>query len=434
MTILYNLTEALSCIFYFIFSVFTLETFFPRSSKYKFLYVLFAALLYFPLTFSPVSILPNLAGSFLSMTILYVLSLICYNGKWIYKFLVILLYNIFDILIGNIFFYIGTLTAGKNFSELSIPGSVTRIYILLLIYLTEFIILFAIHRKRKPSSAFSFESYTIISLFLLCSFLVVLINYYILFYLSHGNDTLEILGLVSTCVMLIIIFVTLFLFHRLQLKNRQLQEYELLSLTVEQQEKQLRYMEENEQRIRELRHDMKNYFLSYESLLKAGKVNEVIEDLEKMISVRMHAENFDFCQNRLVNAMLLQKNMLCREKEIVFSVRVALANTFHDVEMIVVLSNIIDNAIEAEEKLPKEIRRIFVEIIPRPNAISMLIENTIPVSVLENNPELHTTKPCSESHGIGLKSVKRLLEKRNGLIDIFEENGKFCVHIYFPVL
>lgn len=434
MMILYNFAEALSCILYFIFSVFTLETFFSRSSKYQFVYVLFAALLYFPLTYSPISILPNLAGSFLSMAILYVLSLLCYNGKWFYKFLVILLYNIFDILIGNIFFYIGTLSTGKNFSELSIPGSITRIYILLLIYLTEFMIMFAIHRKRKSSAVLSFESYTIISLFLLCSFLVVLINYYILFYLSHGNDTLEILGLVSTCVMLIIIFVTLFLFHRLQLKNRQLQEYELLSLTVEQQEKQLRYMEESEQRIRELRHDMKNYFLSYETLLKAGKVNEVIEDLEKMISVRMHAENADFCQNRLVNAMLLQKNMLCHEKEITFSVRVALANTFHDVEMIVVLSNIIDNAIEAEEKLPKEIRRIFVEIIPRPNAISMLIENTIPVSVLENNPELHTTKPSSESHGIGLKSVKRLLEKRNGLIDIFEESGKFCVHIYFPVL
>ncbi len=356
--------------FIFYFFVLYLRDLFSRSSKYKFVYVLFAALLYFPLTYSPISILPNLAGSFLSMAILYVLSLLCYNGKWIYKFLTILLYNIFDILIGNIFFYIGTLSTGKNFSELSIPGSITRIYILLLIYLAEFMILFAIHRKRKSSAVLSFESYTIISLFLLCSFLVVLINYYILFYLSHGNDTLEILGLVSTCVMLIIIFVTLFLFHRLQLKNRQLQEYELLSLTVEQQEKQLRYMEESEQRIRELRHDMKNYFLSYETLLKAGKVNEVIEDLEKMISVRMHAENADFCQNRLVNAMLLQKNMLCREKEITFSVRVALANTFHDVEMIVVLSNIIDNAIEAEEKLPKEIRRIFVEIIPRPNAIN----------------------------------------------------------------
>lgn len=199
---------------YFIFYFFGLylRDLFSRSSKYQFVYVLFAALLYFPLTYSPISILPNLAGSFLSMAILYVLSLLCYNGKWIYKFLTILLYNIFDILIGNIFFYIGTLSTGKNFSELSIPGSITRIYILLLIYLAEFMILFAIHRKRKSSAVLSFESYTIISLFLLCSFLVVLINYYILFYLSHGNDTLEILGLVSACVMLIIIFVTLFLF------------------------------------------------------------------------------------------------------------------------------------------------------------------------------------------------------------------------------
>ncbi len=112
-------------IFYF-FGLYLRDLFF-RSSKYKFVYVLFAALLYFPLTYSPISILPNLAGSFLSMAILYVLSLLCYNGKWIYKFLVILLYNIFDILIGNIFFYIGTLSTGKNFSELSIPGSITRI-------------------------------------------------------------------------------------------------------------------------------------------------------------------------------------------------------------------------------------------------------------------------------------------------------------------
>ena len=152
MMILYNFAEALSCILYFIFSVFTLEIFFSRSSKY----LLFAALLYFPLTYSPISILPNLAGSFLSMAILYVLSLLCYNGKWIYKFLTILLYNIFDILIGNIFFYIGTLSTGKNFSELSIPGSITRIYILLLIYLAEFMILFAIHRKRKSSAVLSF--------------------------------------------------------------------------------------------------------------------------------------------------------------------------------------------------------------------------------------------------------------------------------------
>lgn len=434
MTILYNLTEALSCLLYFVFSILTLETVFSHSAKYRFLYILIAGFLYFPLTYSPFSLLPNLAGSLLSMGIVFALSLVCYSGKWIYKFLAILLFNIFDILIGNIFFYIGTLTTNKNFSDLSVPGSITRIYILILIYLSELMILFSIRRKLKSSPAFSSEGYTIISLFLLCSFLVVLINYYILFYLSEENDILEVLGLISTCIMLIIIFVTLFLFHRLQTKSRLLQEYELLNLTMEQQEKQLHYMQESEQRIREIRHDMKNYFLSYESLLKTGKVEEVIEDIHKMISERLNAESTTFCQNQLVSAMLIQKNNLCHDKEIAFSVRVALANTFDDIEMIVVLSNILDNAIEAEEKLPKEFRRIFVEILPRPNAISMLIENTILSSVLDTNPELHTTKSYSDSHGIGLKSVKRLLEKRNGLIEIFEENEKFCVHIYFPVL
>ena len=107
---------------------------------------------------------------------------------------------------------------------------------------------------------------------------------------------------------------------------------------------------------------------------------------------------------------------------------------YNDVEMIVILSNLIDNAIEAEELLPRDMRFITVEMIPRPNAISILVKNRILTSVLARNPQLHTTKDCHLTHGIGLKSVKRLVEKKNGMIEINEENQMFFVHIYYPFL
>ena len=40
-----------------------------------------------------------------------------------------------------------------------------------------------------------------------------------------------------------------------------------------------------------------------------------------------------------------------------------------------------------------------------------------------------TEKPDHANHGIGLQSVRYYVEKNNGLIDFFEENGFFGVHI-----
>ena len=41
------------------------------------------------------------------------------------------------------------------------------------------------------------------------------------------------------------------------------------------------------------------------------------------------------------------------------------------------------------------------------------------------------TKEKDGVHGIGLKNVKRIVTSQEGLIDFFEENGNFCVHIFY---
>ena len=243
---------------------------------------------------------------------------------------------------------------------------------------------------------------------------------------------LELLCLILTCLMLLMIFMTMFLLNRLWQKNQRLYEYNLTKIQVKQQQKQLLSLKENEEQIKEIRHDMKNYLISYRALLIEGRIQEVIDELDKMIDTKLAPKPTEFCSNQLVNTLLMQKYMECQEKNIPISVHTIISDSYEDIETLVAISNLIDNAIEASEKLPPEKASVSIEIVPRPNGISILIANHIDRSVLLANPDLTTTKPDKKQHGIGIQSAKRIIEQKNGILEIYEENNKFCVQIYIP--
>lgn len=46
--------------------------------------------------------------------------------------------------------------------------------------------------------------------------------------------------------------------------------------------------------------------------------------------------------------------------------------------------------------------------------------------------DLRTSKANKTLHGIGQQIVRSLVEKMEGMIDFYEEDKMFCVHIYLP--
>ncbi|MGN0420196.1 MAG: GHKL domain-containing protein [Acetatifactor sp.] len=432
MTFLHNAAEALGCILYYVFSVKTLSILFSPRKKHHRAMVIVAGMIYFPLTFPGITILPNLVASFLSMGIVFVISLLCYQGNWKYKLLTVVIYNIFDILVGNVCFYVTSVTTQKTFEDLSVPGSFSRIYLLFIIYLIEYGLLCFLKNRKNPLSIMSAEDSVISALFFGCSFLVVILNYYILYYVADDNLLLNISGFFITCSMLIIQFIAMRLLQQLQIKRQREHEYDILKLEIKQQKEQLQLLQESEQRIRELRHDTRNYFLTYQTLLEDGKTAEVIDSIKKITELYTNSVAAQLCSNPLVNSMLIQKKNVCETNSIPFFVDVSLPNSFQDIEMVVILSNLIDNGIEREKQEPPSNRFLSIQIIPRPNAISVLIKNYISDSVLSDNPELMTTKTDLRNHGIGIPSVKRLLERKNGILRFYETEHTFCAQIYLP--
>ena len=72
-----------------------------------------------------------------------------------------------------------------------------------------------------------------------------------------------------------------------------------------------------------------------------------------------------------------------------------------ELDIAVMLSNLLDNAVEAQKKITQDKpRSIFLKIFSYENKYSILIKNTVAKSVLQNNPRLLLIKPiaiCTES-------------------------------------
>ena len=92
-----------------------------------------------------------------------------------------------------------------------------------------------------------------------------------------------------------------------------------------------------------------------------------------------------------------------------------------------------DNAIEAVTKLDREEKLIEVTLSVVNGYQNIIVKNDVADSVISENEKLFTTKDNKRSHGFGLKSVRNLTEKYNGICEFYEEDGKFCVQIALPL-
>ena len=130
--------------------------------------------------------------------------------------------------------------------------------------------------------------------------------------------------------------------------------------------------------------------------------------------------------NGLANALLSNKSSMLNEGcEIDYSG--IIPDSINKVDLCIILSNALDNAVEACNKLPS------------PGVISVCAANQQGYFVLSiKNPTICsenyydiplTTKPDKENHGMGLYNIESTAKKHDGQIKIKCENGYFLLTV-----
>jgi len=94
------------------------------------------------------------------------------------------------------------------------------------------------------------------------------------------------------------------------------------------------------------------------------------------------------------------------------------------VHLTTILCNLLDNALEACSKLPADKRNMYLTLTFDSNLLSITVKNAYdPKNIDLQNGIAYTTKADKAMHGIGLKRVKKTVEKFNGTFKYYTEDS-----------
>ena len=100
-----------------------------------------------------------------------------------------------------------------------------------------------------------------------------------------------------------------------------------------------------------------------------------------------------------------------------------------DVELCTVLGNLLDNSVEACGRQKHGARRILVAGETRGSMYFLKVENTYDGQTMQEGSLFLSRKGISPYHGIGLSSVRKIIESHGGDLDIIPREGVFLVGI-----
>ena len=224
------------------------------------------------------------------------------------------------------------------------------------------------------------------------------------------------------CVILLLINCIMFILLNVLSKNHQ-QEIEKMQLNDQNRMylHQIEILELSQNRIRFLKHDMKNHLCHIRELAQQKKAEEIIDYVNQAIGNTEHTGYFVDSGNRVVDSILNLKLSEADAEQTEIHTEISLPEKIlvSDFDMIIILGNLLDNAITALKQC--ECRRLYVKLCYAAGSLCIAVRNTYQ----ENTSVAVYDK--TEDHGIGLKSVKNVLERYNGEMEIRKSDGVYSV-------
>ena len=134
-----------------------------------------------------------------------------------------------------------------------------------------------------------------------------------------------------------------------------------------------------------------------------------------------------WCEHGVVNTLMQMKAQMAQEAGVDFDGDVDVPRKIHiqAVDLCAVLSNMLDNAIEAASGAPEDRRRVHVMAAPRGGYLVIRVENGIGGGVPRVLPS--TERPGVGEHGWGLRILEEFVRRHDGQLTSGVEGNVFTV-------
>ena len=209
--------------------------------------------------------------------------------------------------------------------------------------------------------------------------------------------------------------------------NNQKKELELLKIQEQYSHQYIENASQQYDSIRKIRHDLKDQLSAVYTMIVQGHADESMKYIEKYVNVISISESFVNTDNYIVNAIINSKFAVAATEGIRTNCScIKSFDGIDDIDMLHILSNTLDNAITASEKITDESERfINLDISKTMDIYRIVVRNAINESVLKRNPSLKTTKLNVHKHGWGIKIIREIAEKYQGRCEFYESDKMF---------
>lgn len=237
---------------------------------------------------------------------------------------------------------------------------------------------------------------------------------------------------ISGYLIQVLLAVILYLQNELFKKSEMRKELELMDLLWKTEQEQYRLTKENIALINQKCHDLKHQIYALRNVSEEER-NKYLDEIAE--SVQIYEARVQ-TGNEVLDTILTEKSLYCKERGITVSCvadgsQMGFINT---IDLYAILGNAIDNAIEAVEKFEqKEKRQIDVLIYRKEQFLAINVINPLTEQLVYEDGLPVTTKGNKGFHGFGLKSIKYMVKKCDGILNISEENGCFSLMILIPI-
>jgi sensor histidine kinase YesM len=204
----------------------------------------------------------------------------------------------------------------------------------------------------------------------------------------------------------------------------------LIEQEKEYYQKEAVILQQKQEQQRQFRHDMKNRIQILNNIAEHGDISELKKYLSEVEAKHKEYEVFSNTGNLIIDSIINSKLGYAAEKgiRVTASVMIPAAIGVNTDDMVVIFGNLLDNAIEASERV-KNSKYIDLFVSYEEGCMILRIRNNFDKVKIDKAGDFVTRKEDDALHGIGIKSVKSTVAKYDGIIEFATDGTEFTVAI-----
>ncbi|SMP50873.1 sensor histidine kinase [Anoxynatronum buryatiense] len=285
---------------------------------------------------------------------------------------------------------------------------------------------------------------------------------------SEAVSGIDRLALVAFLLVVMFFSVTVLIFlNKRTILHQQQREWQIKEEAYRQQVFFTESMQEALVSVRTQRHDFNHHLNCLYGLLEMNRPQEARQYVQKLIKEVETVNDLIGIEHPEMAALLNVKRMTAREKQIPMELEASIPATLPipPLDLCIIMGNLVTNAIEACELLPVEDRHMAVRVHVKQQHLVIQVINQKQETVLitdamiregyshkrsvgevEKTGRSGGVKAAGEAeekgidrmntgeHGLGLLSVRQIIQRYEGILKIEDEGRRFNVNVAIPLV